>query len=229
MAEERFSFRWGIPWLDGGYMMVPNFFFSHYVELGVTRPEFLFVLHLARYRFESQRGVSRPSLQAVAKEMGYGRRQVQRMVGSLESKGWLVVTECPGKPSEYDFEGLARALLRREGDRDKNVTRDIHDTPTLDTHVQGTLDTHDTRRRRIEEEESEEKRSVTDVHDEREEEAVAVLMENCYSERVAEEMVGEYGPERIIEVVIEAARGGHLEEQGDWIRRELARGEEADQ
>lgn len=226
MAEEHISFRWGIPWLDEKYLVTPNFFFDHYIELGVNRPEFLFVLHLARYRFESAAGVAKPSLELMAKQMGYGRRQVQRMVSSLESKGWLVVTERPGKASEYNFEALARALLRKAESGDNAVTRDIHDTPTLDTHVQGTLDTHVTRRRRREEEEVQEKRVPQDTTVVTDLSTVEALVMDGYTEKVAKGMVTTYGEARVMEVLGQAIEGDHLAGPGDWIRRELARGEE---
>ncbi|NVM57599.1 MAG: helix-turn-helix domain-containing protein [Desulfobacterales bacterium] len=131
MDEERFSFRWGIPWLDWAYLQVPSFFFERYAQAGLTRMEFLFVLHLARYKFESVRGQSAPSLVTVSREMGYSVRQVQRLRSSLEEKGFLIVGARLGRPSVYSFENLARRLLQLEIASDKNVTPDIYVTPPL--------------------------------------------------------------------------------------------------
>lgn len=223
VAGERFSFRWGIPWLDRGYMIVPNFFFRHYVEVGVTRPEFLFVLHLAAYRFESERGVARPSLRKVAEEMGYKKRQVQRIVKTLKDKKWLVVTERPGKASEYNFEALARALLRaseRDNGNDGGVT---HDTGRGVTHDMGRGVTHDTRRRRREEEETVEKRRPSDIYAQVDREATERLVLVGYGVDMATKMVERYGGKLVLAVLDRAVEGDHLGGEGDWIRRELAR------
>lgn len=133
--DRHFSFRWGIPLLDAGFVVIPNFFFTHYVALGLTRDEFLFVLHLACRKFESPRGRARVSLGIIAKEMGCSVRQVRRWRLSLEKKAALVVASKPGQVSEFNFQPLSLAMLRLEMEEAKPLTPDTHVRPTPDTHV----------------------------------------------------------------------------------------------
>ena len=130
MSEERFSFRWGIPWLDADFMQVPHIFFDHYVEAGATRVEFLCFLHLARFKFESARGRSRPSLSTIAKQMGVTVREVQYLIRSLEDKGLLIITAIPGQPNDYCFENFARVCWRLAEKAAKNFTPEENFTPT---------------------------------------------------------------------------------------------------
>jgi hypothetical protein len=133
--DDHISFRWGIPWLDRDYMQIPTAFFRFYHQVGLTRAEFLFVLHLASYKFESREGQSRPSLTTIAGEMGISVRTAQRLRAHLEEGGLLQVFYQRGKPSIYSFHLLARALLEAEKQGEQNVTPDTHVTPTPDTHV----------------------------------------------------------------------------------------------
>jgi len=113
MADERFSFRWGIPLLDEGYTTIPNFMFRHYAEAGVTRAEFLVILHLASYHYESANGQASPSLRAVAKEMGYSSRHgLQKQLRSLEEKEMLARHYRSGDTSVYDFGGFSHKVLQ---------------------------------------------------------------------------------------------------------------------
>lgn len=114
MTDDRFSFRWGIPWLDIGFVQVPNFFFKRYTELGISGTEFRFILHLAVYRFESPRGKACPALGTIAKQMGLSRRRVRALRASLEQAGWLTVRQRVGDTSLYDFQAFALAAQRRE-------------------------------------------------------------------------------------------------------------------
>ena len=135
MSEERFSFRWGIPWLDAGFVQIPSFFFRHYAEAGISCEEFAFVLHLANYKFESPRGQSSPSLETIAKQMGLDVRTIQRLRASLEDKGLLIVEPRPGQTNVYSFENLARRLLQLELADVPDVTGDTGVTPPGDTGV----------------------------------------------------------------------------------------------
>lgn len=114
MNDDRFSSRWDIPWLDVGFVQVPNCFFRHYKELGITRDEFLFIMHLATYKYESARGYAYPSLGTIAQQMGLSRRQVRRLRKSLEDNGWLTVYRRPGETSVYSFQAFALAMMRLE-------------------------------------------------------------------------------------------------------------------
>jgi len=109
-----FDFRWGVPLLDDppGYAKVYEFMLDHYAEAGVTRAEFLCIVHLARYHYNSERGESRPSLETIAKQMGYGHKNsVWRLVQSLENKGMLAVTRRSGFTSIYDAGPFARHMM----------------------------------------------------------------------------------------------------------------------
>lgn len=114
MEGDHFSSRWDIPWLDVGFVQVPNCFFRHYKELGITRDEFLFIMHLATYKYESAQGYAYPSLGTIAQQMGLSRRQVRRLRKSLEGNGWLTVYRRPGETSVYSFQAFALAMMRLE-------------------------------------------------------------------------------------------------------------------
>jgi DNA-binding MarR family transcriptional regulator len=113
--ERKFSFRWGIAILDAAQQFTPiyDFLLKNYAKLGVTRQEFLAIVHLASYHYETARGQSAPSLRTVADEMGYSdRRSVQKLIKSLEAKGMVRVHRAQrGKPSVYDLSPFAEACL----------------------------------------------------------------------------------------------------------------------
>lgn len=229
MAEERFSFRWGIPWLDKGFVTVPNFFFETYVEVGVTRMEFLFILHLARYKFDSPQGRSRPSLPTIAKEMGLSVRRVQQLRASLEEKEWLVVKERAGRPSEYDFQSLAGVLLSRVPEHEESFTPEENFTPTPEANFTPPLKSTSPEEEEIRKRKPEEEISSPSKRHGAEKIALDLLIVNLYPKRMAKGMIGRYGAERCLEVMHKAIREGHLQEQGDWVRKELARGQAHDQ
>lgn len=109
--EEKFSFRWGIPLLDEGFTQIPNHFFRVYSRL-ISRTEWLFICHLSTYQYESREGECRPSLQTIAREMGYQNvRSAQLLRASLENKKYLTVVYRPGRESLYCFKKLSEALM----------------------------------------------------------------------------------------------------------------------
>lgn len=114
MSEEHFSFRWGIPLLDKGDTRVPNFFFDRYTEAGVTRTQFLTILHLARYQYESPNSQCRPSVPTVAKQMGYSVRGLQKILTRMEDAGLLRRRFRQGRATVYDFTGFSYAVLKAE-------------------------------------------------------------------------------------------------------------------
>jgi len=122
--NQSFSFRWGIDVLDCGSTSFPNHFWRVYHQV-LTKEEWLFICHLATYKYESGRGECRPSLHTVAAEMGYKNvRSVQKLRAALEEKTYqdaplLVVRARTGHPNLYDFSGLSRCLVAlslQEGD-----------------------------------------------------------------------------------------------------------------
>jgi len=112
MADEVFSFRWGIPLLDQGDTRIPNFILDNYTRAGVSRAEFLTIVHLARYQFESADAECRPSVATVARAMGYsGRRGLRKVLAGLEERGLLVRHYRTGETTVYDFTGFSKAIL----------------------------------------------------------------------------------------------------------------------
>lgn len=121
VPDDSYSFRWGIDLLDNGHVQIPNIFFRRYAQAGVSRLEFLFILHLAAYKYEQEGSECRPSLVRIAKEMGYdGPHSVYRLSSSLEEKGMLIIERRAGQPSIYNFRPLSLALI--SDTPDKNVT-----------------------------------------------------------------------------------------------------------
>jgi hypothetical protein len=108
-------------------------FFRHYAQAGVARHEFLLVLHLASYKYESKSGECRPSLATVAREMGYsGERGLQKTLGDLEERGLLRRHYRQGKTTIYDFSGFSRAVLaaaRRTAQDEPEDTPELQYTP----------------------------------------------------------------------------------------------------
>ena len=175
---DKFSFTWGIPEVEElGYVQVFNFMLHCYTDLGITRSEMLLIIHLASYKFNSERGQSRPSLQTVATHMGYKRRAtVTELVRSLEEKGMLKVYRRDGETSIYDaspfaFEAIQawnRTLtVERKGDAE-NDTLTVQRKGTLTVQRKGVL------RSTVTEEEEEEEESKNTKLPQRSADATAV-------------------------------------------------------
>lgn len=215
--DRHFSFRWGIPLLDAGFVVIPNFFFTHYVKLGLTRDEFLFVLHLACRKFESPRGRARISLGNIAREMGCSVRQVQRWRLSLEKKAALVVASKPGQVSEYNFQPLSLAMLRLEMEDAKPSTHDTHVTPTHDTHVTpGVTPTspHENNKNK------KERTTTTASADKNKLSAttVVVALKACGVEDVvAQRLAADHSPERIMEVIEQGKSNKRVTNLPGWV------------
>ena len=127
-----YSFRWGVPVLDEGNTEIPNLFFRRYAKF-VTGPEWLFILHLATYKYESPKGECRPSLLTIAKEMDLHVNTVRGYKKSLVDKGFLQVSPRPGRPNLYDFSALSKAMLAYTPTQASTPTPES--TPPLHEHV----------------------------------------------------------------------------------------------
>ena len=114
MVDQPFSFRWGIHLLDQGDTRVPNFFFDRYHEAGVSRTQFLTILHLSRYQYETQGSECRPSVKTVARQMGYTTRGLQKVLATMEKAGLLTRHYRTGQTTIYDFTGFSQAILALE-------------------------------------------------------------------------------------------------------------------
>jgi hypothetical protein len=110
-AKERFSFRWGVQILDEGWTDIPNIFLRNYSKAGVTRFEFLLIVHLASYRFDKEGSESHPSLTTLSEQTGWTTQRIWQIVVGLEKKGMLTRTQRPGKTTIYDFTGFSEAVL----------------------------------------------------------------------------------------------------------------------
>jgi hypothetical protein len=90
--------------------------FEHYVEVGVTRHEFYFIGHLAKFKYETKDGKSMPSMQTVAKEMGYAHvNSCYNLAKSLEEKNMLRIQRRDGHTSIYNFEQFTLACAKAAG------------------------------------------------------------------------------------------------------------------
>ena len=112
--ENGISFRWGVSLLDEGMTAIPNIFFRRYAACGVSRAEFLFILHLASYRYESEEGECRPALGTIAQEMGCHIRYTKQLIHDLVARNLLIVERRPGLPNVYNLRPLAVKLLGLE-------------------------------------------------------------------------------------------------------------------
>lgn len=110
----KFNFRWGLPELDNkDGTTIPGFILRGYAQLGVTRDEFLCIVHLSAYHYNSPKGRSNPSLSTIAKQMGYAHKNsVWRLVQSLSEKGMLKIERRHGATSTYNVRAFAVACKK---------------------------------------------------------------------------------------------------------------------
>ena len=137
-----FDFRWGVPLLDNqpGYAKVYEFMLDHYATV-ITRDEFLCIIHLARYHYNSIKGESRPSLETIAGQMGYSHKNsVWLLVQSLRDKGMLTVTRRPGLTSIYNAAPFTGRMLALAGITSEGIT--THCDGGITTHCDGGITTH---------------------------------------------------------------------------------------
>lgn len=217
MNDEQFSFRWGIPWLDAGFVQVPDFFFDTYADLGVLPSEFAFILHLARYKYESPRGQSRPSLVTIAKQMGYTVRGVQKLRARLEDKGLLIVTEVRGRPSVYDFQNFALACMRKAGTPELSSTPEPQFTPTPEPQFTPPLNSSSPEEQKQQHEEQQQQ-AVVVPSSFGPEDAVKSLRELEIRTHSAAKLVARHGVGRVWEVLEGLHRGkGKIRDPAGWV------------
>lgn len=133
MSNE-FNFTWGLAQRllnKLGYIQVTGFMLDSYTELGLTRNEFLCIIHLASFHYNSPRGESRPSATSIAKRMGYAHpNSVLLLVHSLEEKEMLLISRSSGKPSTYDASPFAQAAFKLWDDSHNGLWESSGHTPT---------------------------------------------------------------------------------------------------
>ena len=135
VVEERISFRWGIPELDHGNVIIPEPIYRFHGELGVTGNHFVLIVQLSAFRYESKTGKASPSFQTLAQRMGISRRQVMRVVKKLEDDGWLTIVRRGTETNEYNFQPFAKACwdlylqsIRAASDESDTSASDESDT-----------------------------------------------------------------------------------------------------
>ena len=115
--EERYkiSHTWGITLLrDLGHVQIYEFMLRTWAKLGLTRNEFLLLVHLASYRYNSPNGRSFPSIDTLREHLGYSRRgSIKKLLSSLEEKKMLTVQRRAGHTSEYSFRPFALAAMKQ--------------------------------------------------------------------------------------------------------------------
>jgi len=117
MTDEKVSARWGRPGWDEEFTQIPNKAFRYYTEAGLSRTEFLVVLHLASYKYESPGAQCKPAISTVAREMGLSARHVRRVLDELESRELLTKTHRDGDTNLYEFGGFCDAVDALVGGR----------------------------------------------------------------------------------------------------------------
>ena len=224
MEDHRIDYRWGIPALDSGFTTIPNFIIRHYAELGVTRSEFTFIVHLASYKFDSPKGQASPALQTIASQMGLKLRQARYIRASLEKKGFLKVTERSGRTSVYDFQGLALACLELENAGGDDAPRQKNASPPRQKNAspprQSTA---------YEEQEQQEQ-------EKQQQPVVVVSSTNCsdpegrlrelgVGDGMAARLVREHGEERVSDVLAHLKRSaGPIKNPSGWVISALKTG-----
>lgn len=128
--ENGFSFRWGVPdWDNEPYTKIPNPVLDYYHRVpwtdkdgntgeGISNTEAMFIIQLARYRYESSQGRCTPALTSTLKiKMCYKSHQgIINIAEALEHKNLLTIDRTDGKRSEYDFTALSTAIQRLEAE-----------------------------------------------------------------------------------------------------------------
>ena len=215
--SDRFSFRWGIPILDAAQKFTPvyDFMLRRYADLGLTCSEFVLILHLASRHYELDHAKSCPSLQTVADEMGMTKRNVQKLVRSLQAKEMLRVIQRLGETSIYDCSPFAQACLEKwliqsqhtpvpeftpRGELQFTPRGELQFTPPMNSSSPETKESKRTQQQ---------KSTVV----------VVQLSEIGVSEKDAESWAKLYPPNRISEVI--AASAVATENRAGWIRKAL--------
>lgn len=130
---KKVSFRWGVAELESdGSIYLHGFMLRNYAKLGLTRDEFLCLVHFAAYHYESEDGESRPASKTIANQMGYAHvNSVYRLIKSLTQKGMIEVTKHQGKPSTINAAGFARKAIDLHG----QVVVPPHPSVTVPQHA----------------------------------------------------------------------------------------------
>ena len=123
-TEYRIVVRFGDELLQASITAVPNLVLKHYVALGITPTEMMFIIHIWQYWWNEKNPY--PSLRTIADRMGISWRNAQRYVASLKQKAVLVVTPrfatgLGQMTNEYDFSPLTQRVLAQASEVTKTA------------------------------------------------------------------------------------------------------------
>ena len=136
-GQWEFSKRWGIPVRkDEGFTQVYNFLLHHYHRIGVKPVEFIVILHLASYKYESAGSECRPD--TIAEQMGFTRRYVRKIIADLEGRGLLQRQLRPPRTTKYDVSGFGRAVLEALKQEEEQRVDESTNTSEPEFHLLGT-------------------------------------------------------------------------------------------
>lgn len=113
MADHSLAARWGDDLLDAGFGTIPYAILDALPHLGITAEEFLFIIHVFRFKRDERNPY--PSVETLARNMSKSTRTVQTYMSSLESSGYLKRIFRPNQSSELDFSGLLNAVRKLRG------------------------------------------------------------------------------------------------------------------
>lgn len=113
MADHSLAARWGDDLLDAGFGTIPYAILDALPHLGITAEEFLFIIHVFRFKRDERNPY--PSVETLARNMSKSTRTIQKYMSSLESSGYLKRLFRPNQSSELDFSGLLNAVRKSRG------------------------------------------------------------------------------------------------------------------
>ena len=148
-----FSFRWGVDLFDDQRTPIPNWILEYYHQVewqgvdgdgqpargvGISNTEMMFIIHLASFKYESEKGVASPSLTGtIAQRMQYRSNQgIINVEKGLVNKGLLLVEKRSGKTSVYDFTPFSQAIIKaiesstKVDDSDNDPSTKLDDYPS---------------------------------------------------------------------------------------------------
>jgi len=112
-------------WVTG----IPDEWWDQFSQDALTMSERIVFIILARYAKRSGEG-ARPALSTVAARAGASLDTARRAVQGLKTKGWIIMEEVPGRPSNYT---LMKGYPLPTPSKMRGVERAEHGTPLANT------------------------------------------------------------------------------------------------
>lgn len=101
--------KWPESVLGQGFTAVPNSLIYYRSKLDITIPEFFVIVAIDSFRWDNWNQPF-PSLEKLALVTGLSKRQISRITGELECKGYIVKTRRYNKTNLYDLTPLGEEL-----------------------------------------------------------------------------------------------------------------------